>query len=80
MVIYVISDTEFREYSINQSRIPSLVQPVEYQRNKEKDWRIVQHNLTTTLSSTNHLWHEYIQYAICPIYMEVSLAFFPFQH
>ena len=52
MVIYVILDTE---YSINQSRIPSFVQPVEYQRNKEKDCRIVQYNLITALSSTYHL-------------------------
>ena len=73
MIIYVILDTE---YSINQSRIPSLVQRVGYQRNKEKDCRIVQHNLTTALSSTNHLRHEYIQYTVCPIYMAVSLAFF----
>ena len=53
MILYVILDTE---YSINESHIPSLEQqPVGYQRNKEKDCRIVQHNLTTALSSTNHL-------------------------
>ena len=52
MVIHV---KIFTEYSINQSHISSLVQRVGYQRKKEKDWRIVQHNLTTALSSTYHL-------------------------